>query len=265
MMVIVLLHFSCKTQQKVIYLQQAGIDGQETIVDSVLIPDLEIKTGDILIITVNSKSSEAAHPFNLPLVPTSGESLRSYVPGSGANLTSGFSLQNYLVDKKGYIEYPVFGKIKVAGMKKDELIAYLKSSIYPKYIKESPVVLVRIANFKVHMMGEVVRPGTYAVENEKVSILEALSMAGDMTIYGNRNNILVVREKGNHRKTFRLDLTNKNLVNSPDFFLEQGDVVYVSPNDVRTRGSAIGSAETISISIVGTLISLTTLLVSLIR
>lgn len=253
---------ACKAPQKVIYMQQAGkhVAGDSTV--NIAIPDPKIKTGDVLLITVNTNTPEAAMPFNLPLIPTGGTA-SSYNMGGGSNISYGLSMQNYLVDSEGYIVYPVVGKMKVAGMSKTALVQKIKSEIYPKYIREEPIILVRYGNFRVSVLGEVARPGTFGIDNEKVSLLEALALAGDMTIYGNRSEVLLIRENGANRETVRIDLRDKHLVNSPYFFLQQGDVIYVEPNKTRARGSAIGAAESISISVVSTLISLTTLIVSL--
>jgi polysaccharide export outer membrane protein len=213
---------------------------------------------------VNTNTPEAAMPFNLPLIP-SGASSQTYNLGGGANVSYGLSMQNYLVDADGYLNYPVIGRIKAAGMTKQELVSKIKSEIYPRYIKEEPIILLRYANFRVSVLGEVARAGTFTIDNEKISILEALALAGDMTIYGNRSQVLLIRELGAGRETIRIDIRDKYLTSSPYFFLQQGDVLYVEPNGPKARSSAIGSAETMSISIVGTLISLTTLLVSLLN
>jgi polysaccharide export outer membrane protein len=253
---------SCKAPQKVIYMQQAGtrVAGDSAV--NIAIPDPIIKTGDVLLITVNTNTPEAAMPFNLPLIPTGGTA-SSYNMGGGSNISYGLSMQNYLVDSEGYIIYPVVGKMKVAGMTKSALVQKIRSEIYPKYIKEEPIILVRYGNFRISVLGEVARPGTFSIDNEKISLLEALALAGDMTIYGNRSEVLLIRENGSNRQTVRIDLRDKFLVNSTYFFLQQGDVIYVEPNKTKARSSFIGAAESISISVVSTLISLTTLIVSL--
>ncbi|MDO9153090.1 MAG: polysaccharide biosynthesis/export family protein [Paludibacter sp.] len=261
--VLVILLASCKTSQEIVYLQGAGkpvlLSGSETYG----IPDPIIKTGDILTITVNSTTPEAAVPFNLPIIPMSrGEN--SYNIGSGSAIAGG-GLQNYLVDTEGKIVFPVIGKLFISGMTKSQVAELIKKRISPRYIKEEPVILIRFAGFKVSVLGEVARPNVYEIDNEKVSILEILAKAGDMTIYGQRDNILLIRETGDKRESVRIDLRDKNLINSPYYYLQQNDVIYVQPNNPRTRASAIGTAETISISVVGTLISLTSLVINLIK
>lgn len=257
--------FACKAPQNIIYMQKAGKNIAGDSVLNVAIPDPIIKTGDVLMITVNTNTPEAAVPFNLPLIPASGESGRTYGMAGGASLTSGLGMQNYIVDSEGCLNFPVIGSLKVRGLTKSQLIQKIKSEIYPKYLKEEPIILMRYGNFRVSVLGEVARPGTFGIDNEKVSLLEALAMAGDLTIYGDRNEILLIRENGQHRETIRIDIRDKFLVNSPYYFLQQGDVIYVQPNKTKARSSLIGSAETLSISIVSTLISFTTLVVSLLR
>ncbi|GAB1416561.1 polysaccharide biosynthesis/export family protein [Paludibacter sp.] len=254
----------CKAYEQVAYLQQSG--SQAILSDSVQspIPDPLIKNGDLLMITINSNTPEAAMPFNLPLIP-SGETARSYSGGNGSYLSYGMGMQNFLVDMNGDMTFPVIGKIHVAGLTKLELEKKIKSAIFPKYITEEPIILIRYMNFKVSVLGEVARPGSFYIDNEKISILEALATAGDMTIFGKRNSVLLIREDGEKRETVRLDLRDKNLVNSPYYYLQQNDVIYVEPNDAKARSSAISSAESLSISIVGTLISIATLVINILR
>jgi polysaccharide export outer membrane protein len=226
--------------------------------------DAILKPGDLLIITVNSNTPEAAQPFNLPLIP-GGEGMNSYGI-SKTSISGGAGLQNYLIDIDGNINFPILGKLKVAGMKKNELLTMLKSKIYPFFMKEEPIVSVRFANYKVSVLGEVNRPGAYNIDNEKLDLFEAIAIAGDLTIYGRRDNILLIREDENgKRTTLRIDLRDKRLIDSPYFYLQQNDVLYIQPNNPRSRGSALGAVEAMSISIVGTLISLTSLIINIIK
>ena len=133
-------------------------------------------------------------------------------------------------------------------------------------MKEEPIITVRFANYKVSVLGEVNRPGAYQIDNEKVTIIDALATAGDLTIYGRRDNILLLRESENGTKTtYRIDLRDKRLIYSEFYYLEQNDVIYVQPNNPRARGSALGAAEAITVSVVGTLISLTSLIINVIK
>lgn len=255
----------CNAYQNVAYLQQAGT--QAVLSDSVKtpVPEPIIKVGDVLMITVNTNNPEVSVPFNIPLIPSSYEAARSYKVGGGTNLSYGLSMQNFLVDTEGNINYPVIGKLMVAGMTKKQLSETIKNSIYPQYITEEPIVLIRYGNFKIAVLGEVMRPGSFVIDNEKVSILEALALAGDMTIYGRRESLLLVRENNGGRETIRIDIRDKNLVHSPYFYLQQNDVLYVEPNNSRARASGISSAESLSISVVGTLISIATLIINILK
>jgi len=261
---VVVLLSGCKSYEKVAYLQQSGSDAE--FPDSVQspIPSPIIKVGDLFMITINTNTPEAAMPFNLPLVPA-GDFSSTYSGNNSSYLSYGLGMQNFLVDMEGNLTFPVIGKMKAAGLTKLELEKKIKEAVYPKYITEEPIILVRYLNFKVSVLGEVMRPGSFIIDNEKLSILEALALAGDMSIYGKRNSVLLIRENGGNRETVRLDIRNKNLVNSPYFYLQQNDVIYVEPNDSKARSSAISSAESISISIVGTLISIATLVINILK
>lgn len=265
LLLFIVLLTGCNAYQKVAYLQEAGT--QAILSDSVKtpVPEPIIKVGDVLMITVNTNNPEASVPFNIPLIPSGGDASKRYNLGGGSNISYGLSMQNFLVDADGEITYPVIGTLKAAGMTKKQLSETIKSSIYPQYITEEPIVLIRFGNFKVSVLGEVMRPGSFVIDNEKVSILEVLALAGDMTIYGRRESLLLVRENNGSRETIRIDIRDKNLVHSPYFYLQQNDVLYVEPNDSRSRASAISSAESLSISVVGTLISIATLIINILR
>lgn len=254
---------ACDAYQKVTYLQNAG----KTVVftDSVSspVPDARLKIGDLLTITVNSNTPEASVPFNLPLVPVQGMESYNQSRTTISSYGSSGGLQNYLVGTDGTIIFPIIGKLRVEGMTKSELAAQIKTKIYPRYIKEEPIISIRFVNYSISVLGEVTRPNTYLVNNEKISIFEALATAGDLTIYGRRDNVLLIRQNANGRETIRLDLRDKNLVNSPYFYLQQNDVIYVQPNDPKSRSSQLSTAETLSVSLIGTLISLTSLIVTI--
>lgn len=253
----------CKSNEKVLYLQQQP--GTEVDITRHPLPEAVIREGDLLIITVNTNTPEAAIPFNLPLVPGGSQMSNYNVGGTGNLSTSGLGMQNYLVDTQGKLTFPVIGEMQVAGLTKTELVQQFKNKIYPHYLNEEPIILVRFGNYRVSVMGEVARPGTYTINNERVTVLEALSLAGDMTIYGNRGGILLVRETNGLRETVRLNIRDVNLIHSPYYYLQQNDVLYVEPNAPRQRASNISAAETLTISVVGTLISLTTLMINILK
>lgn len=261
-LVLTLLLSACNAYKDVAYLQNSGV-AISYDKSSNSIPDPKVKIGDLLIITVNSSVPESSIPFNLPLIPT-GEGINAYAIGT--QMSNGGGLQNYLVDNQGFINFPVLGLLKVAGLNKAQLLDLLNTSIYPKYIKEQPVITLRFANFKISVLGEVNRPSVFTINNEKVSILEAIALAGDLSIYGRRDNVLLVRENlDGERTTVRIDLRDERLIASEYYYLQQNDVLYVQPNDPRSRSSALSTAETLTISLVGTLISLTSLLVNVLR
>jgi len=252
----------CDAYKKIAYVQNAGIsvNYKDTTAG---VPDPMLKVGDLLIITVNTSTPEVAAPFNLPLIP-GGESMNSYSPKTATG--GGGSLQNYLIDVNGDINFPIIGKIHALGMSKLELSAYIKDKIYPYYMKEEPIITIRFANFKVSVLGEVSGPGVFDIPNEKINIFEAIAMAGDLTIFGKRDNVLLIREaEGGKRLTMRIDLRDERLIDSPYFYLQQNDVLYIQPNDPKARSGAISTVETMSLSVVGTLISLTTLVITLLK
>ena len=264
-LLIVSLFSSCDAYKKVVYLQNSGTVASLDANSLKAVPDPVLKAGDLLTITVNSLNAEAAAPFNLPVVP-GGEAMKMYSIGSGSSLSGGASLQNYLIDVQGDLVFPVLGKIHAAGLTKTALSELLTSKIYPAYLKDEPIITIRYANYKVSVLGEVNRPGIFAIDNERISILEAIAQAGDLTIYGQRENVLLIREneKG-ERISYRIDLRNPKLVTSDYYYLQQNDVLYIQPNNPKSRGSALGSAESLSISIVGTLISLTSLMINILK
>lgn len=208
-----------------------------------------IQPDDILSITVNSLNQQSNALFNKEVVDPAGRSV-AYAGSNNYIADAG-----YLVDQEGFIDFPVLGRIKLSGLTKqqakDELIKRLKN-----YLKE-PTVNIRFLNFRVTVIGEVDRPSTLTIPSEKINVLEALGMAGDMTVYGKRENVLVIREAGGIRTMTRLDLTKKDAFNSPYFYLKQNDVVYVEPNKLRqsvattdTRFVTIALAATSTITLV---------------
>jgi len=204
-----------------------------------------ICNGDMLSINVNGLDPLTVAPFNLPLIAYSN-------PGSD-QIYSTPSVQSYLVDNKGRIEFPVVGTIKLGGLTKSEAIKEIKTQLTP-YLKD-PIVTIKFLNYKVSVLGEVARPGQYTINNERATILDALALAGDMTMYGVRKNVLVVRENDGKLEFTRLDMTSKDVFTSPYYFLQQNDYIYVEPNKVKSI-----SSQNISLylSTVSTLSSLST-------
>ncbi len=243
---------SCSTQNKIAYLQQQ--EGKASSVSKELY-DARIKPKDLLTITVNTFDREASLPFNL-----------MYPTGTAISTNSSSSenaIQKYLVDNEGYIDFPVLGRIKVADMTKNEVESSIKEQLKP-YLKEVPVVNVRMVNYKISVLGEVNKPNTYTITNEKVNVLEALALAGDLTIYGKRENVKLMRELSDGtREVVLLDLTDKNLIESPYFYLQQNDVLYVEPNKTRMRNSRYSALTGQVLSGVSVLVSVASLVATL--
>lgn len=216
--------------------------------------DAKIMPKDLLSITVNTSDPQAAAPFNLTVQTPLNAAL------TNINTTTQPTLQQYLVNNKGEIDFPVIGRLKVGGLTKNEAEDLIREQLQP-YLKESPIVTVRMANYKISVLGEVNRPGTFTVGNEKVNILEALAMAGDMTVYGVRDNVKLIREdaKGK-REIINLNLNNAELVVSPYYYLRQNDIIYVTPNKTKAKNSDIGSSTSMWISATSILVSLASLL-----
>lgn len=215
---------SCTSQRRVAYFR--GVDAASA--DSINahfnnIHEARICVGDMLSIIVSGLDPTAVAPFNLPVV--------GYEKPGSDQLYSSPTLQAYLVDVEGNIDFPVAGKIHLAGLTKSQAIERIHESLSP-YLKDI-IVTIKFLNYKVSVIGEVQRPGQYSISNERVTVLDALAMAGDMSIYGKRNNVLVIRENDGKMEFARLDLNTDEVFTSPYYFLQQNDVLYVEPNNVK--------------------------------
>lgn len=174
-------------------------------------------------------------------------------------------LQSYLVDNNGDINFPKLGTIHVQGLTKTECEKMILEKISPEF-NELPIVTVRMSSYRVTVTGEVNRPGVFPVTSEKMSVLEALAQAGDLTLYGRRDNILLLREDATGKKSVhKIDLKDANLINSPYYYVQQNDVIYVEPNKVRANNSTIGQSTTIWFSVISILTSLASLIVTIAR
>ena len=181
--------------------------------------------------------------------------------------TSQTQLQTYLVDNDGMINFPIVGQLKIGGLTKTEAEKLITEKISP-YLKEleKPVVNVRMSSFSVSVLGEVDQPGTFQIEREKINVLEALAKAGDLTIYGVRNNVTLIREESDGTKSYHtLNLNDANIVSSPYYYLQQNDILYVEPNKIKAQNSTIGSMTTLWLSATSILVSVATLLVSILK
>ncbi len=218
--------------------------------------DATILPKDLLTITVITTDPEAARPFNLTS-PT-------YVTG-GSELIAQPALQAYLVDNEGQIDFPIVGKIALKGLTKVEAETKIEE-LLKAYLKEEPVVTVNFQNYKISVVGEVKAPATFNIPNQKINIFEALAMAGDMTIYGRRDNVKIIREDADgKRNIFTINLNNAEVVNSPYYYLQQNDVVYVEPNSVVAQNSQIGPMTNLWVSASSVLVSIASLLVVILK
>ncbi len=254
--VCILFMASCTSYKNVPYLQNPEV--VNSFNEELPMYDAKIMPKDLLTITVNSTDPDAAAPFNL-IVQTAINSART------SNLTQQPSLQQYLVNNEGYIDFPVLGRLKVGGLTKNQAEDLIREKLNP-YLREAPIVTVRMANYKISVLGEVAKPGTFTVNNEKVNIFEALAMAGDLTVWGLRDNVKLIREdaKGK-REIIELNLNNSEIVTCPYYYLQQNDILYVSPNKTKAKNSDIGQSTSLWFSATSILVSIASLLVTIFR
>ncbi len=241
---------SCTSQKKLTYFRDVTAETAESInTEFKTAHEATIVAGDMLAITVSGLDPIAVAPFNMPVVSYSS-------PGSD-QIYQTPSLQSYLVDIEGEVDFPILGKIKLAGLKKAEAISEIKSRLDP-FLKDA-IVNIKFLNYKITIMGEVARPGQYTITNERVTLLDALGMAGDMTPYGKRDNVLLTREINGKIEFVRLNLNSEELFTSPYYYLQQNDIIYVEPNSVR----AVSSQNlNLYLSMISTLATLTTVIVT---
>ena len=239
---------SCVSGKKITYYQNMEALEQEVMAAKA---GLEIKPNDLLVISVAAENVESVQPFNLPVVgmPSTGDVTR---------VTGQPQLQTYLVNSEGEIQFPVLGTLDVAGLTRQQLSELLEEKI-SKYV-QNPIVNTRIANFQVTVLGEVNKPGTFSIPDEYLSLNKALGFAGDLTIYGKRRNVLIIRETEKGKIYKYVDLTDANFLNSPFYYLQQNDVVYVEPNNAQKQGAGYNRNSTVYISIASVLISLIVLI-----
>lgn len=217
---------SCGTPKNVAYFQDLN-NNPDTVI-TLQNRVITVKPTDKIYIGVKSKDPQISQLFNL----TGGTS-------SGATNMSQDAYY-YTVDSKGDIDFPVVGKIQVAGLTREEIAEKVKKSLVDASLVKDPTVTVGLSNLHYSMMGEVAKPGQYAIEEEKVTILDAISKAGDLTIQGKRNDVMVLRQENGHQKIYKINLcSGRDIFNSPAYYLQQNDVVYVTPNDTKKRSSTL--------------------------
>lgn len=256
------LMLSCKAQKdEISYMQNIDKTTMEFARQNI---SVKLQPKDELVITAYGNDADLMKPFNQNY--SSSEIVRTSpmianIPNGGQNTQLGTM---YIIDDEGNIKYPLIGEIKVSSLTTNEVKNVLEQKM-KKYIKK-PLVEVRLRSFRVAVMGEVANPSNYMIQSgQKISILDALAMAGDITIYGKRDNILVLRDENGNITKHRLDLTDAESINSPYFYLQQNDVVYVTPNKTRRNSSKFGSQTgvyvTIGSVVISTLITILTLFI----
>lgn len=251
-----LLVTSCASQKRAWYLQDAQPFTPEQIAEN---GQIRIKPLDRLTIVVNSKDPELAVPFN------SSSSLSSLTGATNYGSATNQSLQIRTVDENGLLEMPVIGKIECKGKTRSELAQAIADKIVEGGYINDPTVNVQFADMKISVIGEVARPGHYDVTRDKLSIFDALAMAGDLTIYGQRENVALIREENGMRTVHYFDLKNPDILTSPYFYLQQDDVVYVTPNKYKAQAGEINQNRSFYISLVSVAVSVATLLVTITR
>lgn len=206
---------------------------------------IKIEPSDELLITVNSENPLATSIYNLPLENPA-------TVASGTTVTQP-QYMTYLVNPEGYINFPVLGDIYVKGLTVDQIRKKITDEL--SKVVEDPQVTVRLENFVINVNGEVRGPGRYTVKKQRFSILDALSQAGDLTQYGRRDNILLVREEDGELKHIRFNLNSADMLNSPYFYLKQNDYIYVEPNDIRKDNAEYNQYDSYKLSVISTLVS----------
>lgn len=242
---IVICLSSCTLKKKLIYFQ--GLSGFSSSDNNKNYTPI-LRTDDLLSILISSVDMDAVKPFNIPISQsTSSQQLGGYSTGTP-------SQAGYLIDVDGFVDFPVVGKVKLAGLDRNAATVLIKEKL-SAYLT-NPIVNIRILNYKVTVLGEVKNPGTFTIPNERITLPEALGIAGDLQITGVRNNILVIRDIDGKKTETRVDLTSKNLFSSPVYYLNQNDVVYVEPNRAKINSSVINPSN------VGIIISAVSLIIT---
>ncbi|WP_175578772.1 polysaccharide biosynthesis/export family protein [Tenacibaculum aiptasiae] len=236
---------SCVSKKEIVYFQNH--EANQSLVNNTY--KTIFKPNDLVQITISALDIEAVKPFNLPIVNFATTT---------DNVVGTPQQQSYLIDNNGFIEFPLLGNIKLAGLTRPEAISLLKEKLSPDYVK-NPTINIRISNFSVTVLGDVKNPGRFIIPNERISVLEAVGLAGDLNISGIRN-IEVKRENNNKIITYNLDLRSNKIFTSPAYFLQQNDVVYVKPNKATSQSASYNQNTGLFISIGSVIISLISIL-----
>jgi len=243
-LIVILVHLSgCVSNKKIAYFQDIQTIDQASLENAASFIEPQIQSDDILSINVFTLNPQSGVVINQA----------ANTPALGGNTNNSITTQNtgFLVDKNGEIELSLIGKIKVSGLTTFQARELIRDKVSVYY--KDPNVQIRFANFKVSVLGEVNAPSAYTLPNEKVSILDALSLAGDLTIYGKRENVMVIRDVNGKKEFARLDLNSSNIFSSPFYYLKQNDVIYVEPN--KRKVAATNSAQIQTVSVIASILS----------
>lgn len=246
---------ACSTPARITYFQdlRPGESEQQVVAAT----EIKVRPGDKLSIIVNSRDPQLTQLFNLPYVTKQLGQGNLIASGNMEGYSQGVS--GYTVDEEGRIDFPVLGKIEIAGKNREEIAAFLKEELLAKNLVKDPVVTVEYMNLCISVLGEVASPGRYSIDRDKVTLLDAISMAGDLTIYGKREKVLVLREENGVQRVYGVNLCSADhLYTSPVYYLRQNDVVYVEPNNVRARQATVNGNNVRSTSFWISLASLLT-------
>lgn len=247
---LIALMCSCVSPKQLAYFRDVTAESAVEINKNMQVqPEPRVKINDALVITVSALDPEAVVPYNLPNV--------AYATPTSEAVPTSSTFQYYTVDAQGNINFPVLGKLHIVGMTQSEVIDLIQSKLERQL--ENPIVTMRFLNAKVTVLGEVKNPGAYPLNNGGMTLLEALGVAGDLTQYARRDNVLITRENNGQLEFVRLDLRSDEIFTSPYFYLQQNDVVVVSPNQARTTSN---QSISLWLSMVGTVASAATVVVS---
>ncbi len=261
-LLLVLLLSACSSTKDIVYFQDLIPNAGEYDISSPV--EIRVRPKDKLSILVNTDKAQLTDMFNLPYVS------RQLGQASRNNSTYGTNqgVSGYTVDSDGNIDFPVVGKIHVGGMTREEVATAVKNKLESEDLVKNPVVTVEFLNLTIDVLGEVKTPGRYNIDKDEVTVLDALSMAGDLTITGKRDTVLVLRREGGKQKVYALNMNQgTQIYSSPAYYLQQGDVVYVKPNDKRARESTANGnnfrSTSFWISVGSLLVSIATLIINL--
>lgn len=245
----IILLGACSTSKNITYFQDLRPGESELTLAAPV--EIKIQPKDKLSILVNSQDPRLTNLFNLPIF--------TQQIGQEGNTGSSRGVSGYTVDTDGNIDFPVLGQLQIAGMTREEVAAYIKKELQSHDLIKDPVVIVEYMNLSISVMGEVNRPGRYNIEKDELTILDALSQAGDLTIFGKREKVLVLRKENGKQRVYGINLcSGEHLYTSPVYYLQQNDVVYVEPNETKSRQSTVNGNNVRSTSFWISLVSLLT-------